>query len=340
MLFRDWLRLFSKQSWTTCILIKGTFETGTIRLDLAARYSFGNYFTIEQLTGANPTKTSHRHFGIVPRLGWNRRRVRSFLRSLGPRKVIGVSAAVSSRLINDYRFPARKVITIPNGIDTERFQPDPVAGESWRRRLGIPRSALTFGAVGRLTPMKGYDTALVAFHALLKRFPQKDMRLLLIGEGPSEEALKKLAAEILPRERVIFWSFCDKPWEALNAVDVFVMPSLNEGLPLALSEAMACGCCPVASAAGGIPELLANPQMGWLVPVGDVDGFIAAMSDAVSRSPDERAIMGKHAREHITKHFNARAQLSALSQLIESVTASPRAILCRPGQMHERLFTR
>ena len=64
------------------------------------------------------------------------------------------------------------------------------------------------------------------------------------------------------------------------------MPSLNEGLPLALVEAMSCGCCPVATAVGGVPELVNIPELGWLVPQGDAAAFTAAMIDAASRTPE------------------------------------------------------
>src|SRR4029453_2276649 len=98
-------------------------------------------------------------------------------------------------------------------------------------------------------------------------------------------ALKTQAEEILPRNRVIFSPFCGGPWEPLNALDVFVMPSRNEGLPMALAEAMACGCCPVATAVGGIPELVSRSDLGWLVPAPAGGAFATAMIAAPPRTP-------------------------------------------------------
>jgi glycosyltransferase involved in cell wall biosynthesis len=321
--FRDWLRLFARQAWDVCVLIKSEFHAGgSWAIDLAARYRFGSYMVLEQLDAEPlPPKTNRRHLGMIPGLGlwWYREHLRRFLRSVAPRTVVCVSDANRRRLIQDHRFPARKVVTVQNGIDPERFVPDRAHAETWRRRWGVPSEALVFGAVGRFDAMKGYDILLASFQAVLEHFPERDLRLVLIGEGTHESALKTQAEEILPRNRVIFSPFCGRPWEPLNALDVFVMPSRNEGLPMALAEAMACGCCPVATAVGGIPELVSRSDLGWLVPAADVGAFATAMIDAASRTPEERAEIGRRAREHVVKHFNAEIQFDALAKVVESL---------------------
>ena len=124
----DWLRLFDGQPWNVCVFIKGGFPVGGWKNDIAARYRFGNYLTLEHLNAEPlPPKTSRRHLGFISGLGlwWHRKRFPGFLRSVGPRKVICVSDAGRKRLIDDYRFPARKVVTVHNGIDPLRFRRDP-----------------------------------------------------------------------------------------------------------------------------------------------------------------------------------------------------------------------
>jgi glycosyltransferase involved in cell wall biosynthesis len=202
----------------------------------------------------------------------------------------------------------------------ERFRPEPAYAEAWRRRWSIPGEAIAFGAVGRLAPMKGYDTALAGFQVLLDRFPGKDLRLVFVGEGPQEEALRSLATTIVPSGRVVFSGFCDRPWEPLNALDVFLMPSLNEGLPLTLLEAMACGRCSVATAVGGVPEVLSRPGLGWLVPAGDRDAFATAMVDATSLTRAQRTTIGASAREHVLANFNATVQFNLLADVIEQTS--------------------
>jgi glycosyltransferase involved in cell wall biosynthesis len=323
----DWFRVFSREQWDACVLVKGTFWVGDWKLDVGARLSCKNYITIEHLT-CEPLarRNSRRLCGIFPweRPGWYREWFRRFLRSVGPKKVVCVSDAVRRRLAKDYCFPARKLVTARNGVDVQRFCPDLTHSEAWRRRWGISSTALTFGAVGRLASMKGYDIALAGFQGLLDGFPEQDIRLVLIGEGPGKDALEEMASRIVPAGRVVFSPFCDRPWEPLNALDVFIMPSRNEGLPLALLEAMACGACPVATAVGGIPEVLTGPELGWLVPAGQDEAFNAAMIAAAARTPGERATMGARAREHVVANFNAAVQFDALVEVLESLRRAPR----------------
>jgi glycosyltransferase involved in cell wall biosynthesis len=246
---------------------------------------------------------------------------------VGPKVIVCVSHAVRRRLVEDYRFPGRKVITVWNGIDVERFRRDASAATAWRARWNIPLGALVFGAVGRLAPMKGYDIALAAFQDLLRCLPDRDVRLVIVGDGPGGQALRELASSVVPGDRIVFSPFSDRPWESLSALDVFVMPSRNEGLPLALLEAMACGCCAVASDVGGIPEVLSRPELGWMVPAEDARAFAAALIECSGRTPAERAAMGALAREHVVRNFNAHVQFDALAEVVESVAdgSFPRA---------------
>jgi glycosyltransferase involved in cell wall biosynthesis len=318
--FLDWMRYFRQRRFDACVLIKGSFPIGSLALDLAARLSFGAYTTLEQLMADSIPRSSRRHFGFIPGFGfwWRRKRFLGMLRSLGPRTIMCVSDAVRRKLIEEYRFPASKLVIVHNGVDTARFQPTPSFRQATRLAWGIPSDALVFGAIGRFAAQKGYDVALAGFQRVLDRFPERDLWLVLVGEGELEESLKASAAKIVPNGRVKFQGFSSRPWEALNAIDVFVMPSLNEGLPLALVEAMACGCCPVASAAGGIPEALPRPDLGWLVPLGDSAAFGDAMIEAASRTRQELAGMAAVARGHVTQHFDANTQFNLMVDIIES----------------------
>jgi L-malate glycosyltransferase len=122
------------------------------------------------------------------------------------------------------------------------------------------------------------------------------------------------------QDRVKFAGFTEKPWEVYPAFDVFIMPSRTEGLPLALLEAMACGCPSIAMGVGGIPEIITEKGLGWIVQPGDRVGFLAAMRGAVESDPGERGRMGWRAREHVVRHFNAKEQFFKLTELIEDKT--------------------
>jgi L-malate glycosyltransferase len=99
-----------------------------------------------------------------------------------------------------------------------------------------------------------------------------------------------------------------------------------EGLPHALAEAMACGCCPIAMGVGGAPEVITSPDFGWLVAPENRQGFLTAMLAAASYSPEERLRMGTRAREHVMACFNAKLQLGALADFLEATaTGRPQA---------------
>jgi glycosyltransferase involved in cell wall biosynthesis len=321
MRLKDWLNLLRGQKWDTCILVKGAFEVGSWSLDLAAQRRFGKYLTIEHLSAQPAPPRGKPYLGFIPRPRWRwyPTRFKGSLRSLGPKKIVCVSETGRKRLVEDYHFPKRKVFAVRNGIDADRFRPNPEYRAKWRGIWGIPEDAFVFGAISRFSPRKKYDVALNCFRKVIERFPDRDLRMVLVGEGPHEAVLRSEAARLSLSSRVIFSPFMSQPWEPLNAIDVFVMPSINEGLPLALVEAMACSCCPVATAVGGIPEVVNDPEVGWLVPAGDAEAFTRALIDAASRTPAQLTRMGRLAHEHIVKTFNARRQFSALADLIESL---------------------
>jgi glycosyltransferase involved in cell wall biosynthesis len=323
MSYRGWKSLFRALPPDVCILVKNWFAAGSFALDLAARHSFRSYLTIEQLAGEPiGPKFSRRYLGgLLPGLGlwWYRQRIGCYLRSLGPQRVVCVSDAVRDRLVRDYHFPARKAVTIHNGIDPERFQPSRDFGSASRKAWGIPEDALVFGAVGRLVNShKGYDVAVELFSELKQMLPSRDIRLVLAGAGPDEQVLKNLACRLGVANLVCYPGFANRPWEVYPGIDVFLMPSLNEGLPHALAEAMACGCCPIAMGVGGIPELVSDPGLGWLVAPGDRQGFHTAMAAAACCSPEARLQIGSRARDYVIDHFNEKRLLGALVDLIEA----------------------
>ncbi|NLZ52854.1 MAG: glycosyltransferase family 4 protein [Thermoanaerobacteraceae bacterium] len=192
-------------------------------------------------------------------------------------RIIAISRAVKIGLI-DSGVPADMITTIYNGIDLSKFAD--VKG-TLRKELNLSPDIPVVGIVARLVPEKGYEYAINAFYHVLKVFPSA--RLVIIGEGPLEESLKKMCTRLDIKDQVVFMGY-RRDVESLEAdFDIFVLPSVSEGLGLALLEAMALGKPAVATETGGIPEIIKHKVNGFLVPPGNdkylAEGIIEALSD-------------------------------------------------------------
>lgn len=147
---------------------------------------------------------------------------------------------------------------IINGIDTQHYVPGHSAQA--RHQLQLPTDALIIGCAGRLVKEKGIDILLEALETLPESY-----RLAVAGDGPERQPLEHLAQQLGLKGRVHWLGRCDNMLKFYHAIDVFCMPSRQEGLPLALLEAQACGKPVIASDVGGIPDLIC-PHSGHLIP--------------------------------------------------------------------------
>ncbi len=165
-----------------------------------------------------------------------------------------------------------------SGILGDRRPPGPVpSGTEGHSRAALPWSEprLVIGVACALRPEKGLFTLLDAFARMRERYPQA--RLLIVGSGPMGGQLEERARRLGIGSVCHFQPAVEEvaPW--LRAMDIFVLPSLSEALSNALMEAMACGCCAVASEVGGNPELVKHGETGWLFPAGDSLALAAAL---------------------------------------------------------------
>ncbi|HEU4588623.1 MAG TPA: glycosyltransferase [Gemmatimonadales bacterium] len=318
--FRRWVRILRGLDCEAAVFAKGQVHLGSVALDLAARLCFRRFIAIEHVSPpVLPAPRSKRHFGFVPGLGLWRRRLQwqVYRRSLGPHRIIGVSRALLGEL-GAYHFPRRKLVAVPNGIDAERYRPDPVQRAAQRAQWGVPADAFVFGTVGRLViHHKGQDLAIEAFARVRAQNPQLDPWYVLVGEGPDQARLEAIAHGAGVAHRVIFAGYTDRPWEAQTGLDVFVLSSHMEGTPLALLEAMAAGVRPIAMNVGGVADVIADPGIGWLVRAGDRPALLAAMQAALLQAPAEREAMSARAREHVRRSFQARTQFGKIAELVE-----------------------
>jgi glycosyltransferase involved in cell wall biosynthesis len=159
--------------------------------------------------------------------------------------------------------PRSKVQVVPNGIDLASFD-RPASPADVRAELGIPAGALVVGTVGRLVEVKRQDLLLAAFAELRERGRHPHTRLLIVGDGPERTRLESLARQLHVAEQTIFAGYQQEPERMLRAMDLFVLTSRHEGLPLALLEAWAAGLAVVSSNVGAIPQTIMHGISGML----------------------------------------------------------------------------
>jgi glycosyltransferase involved in cell wall biosynthesis len=160
--------------------------------------------------------------------------------------------------------PGRKLVTIRNGVATP-----PPRAESLRREFGIDGGTVVIGSVGRLEAEKGYDRLLHAFARVVEHRP--DVRLIIIGDGTDRDRLAMISEELGISSQIILAGWREQANSIMQEFDIVANASSREGLPLVLIEAMSVGRPIVATAVGGVPEVVVDGMTGFLVPPGDSD---------------------------------------------------------------------
>lgn len=225
--------------------------------------------------------------------------------------------AVERHLQNDYSIPKRKLHLCHNGIDTAIFHPG--GRERMPQLAGAP---LVIGTVAVLRPEKGLHTLIEAFaqvHALVP-----GSRLVVVGSGPEQGALLAASRSRGIAEAVLFQAETADVASWLRAMDIFVLPSLSEALSNSLMEAMACGCCAIASDVGGNPELITHGVTGLLFdrtnPIALSAQLRAVIEDAVLRRR-----LAQAGAERIRTEFAMAQSAHRIQQIYESFLV-PRGI--------------
>ena len=222
---------------------------------------------------------------------------------------IAVSQDLSRWLVETVRIPEQKIVQIYNGVDTQRF----VSGTTELLNVppGMPEGFLDegenviLGTVGRLTAVKDQQLLLVALHRLVTEQPElrERLRLVIVGDGPEQAALSEQIERLSLSDLVWLTGDREDIPELLQIMDIFVLPSLGEGISNTVLEAMATELPVIATAVGGNTELVQESTTGLLFPVGDVDALMRAVMKLID-NPSLRHDMGRAAGASIRQNFN------------------------------------
>lgn len=232
-------------------------------------------------------------------------------------RVVAVSGEVAQSI--DRHLGARvPVDVVQNGIPVDRFRPDPDAGRRMRRDLGIPEDSPVLGTVAVFRTQKRLDAWLRVAAEI--RADDPSVRCLLVGDGPLRAELETAARELGLTDAVAWPGLRSDVRPYLAAMDVYLMSSAFEGLPLALLEAMAMELPVVATAVGGIPEVVVEGETGHLIDPDHPDR-LAPPTAALLTDAERRRRMGRAGRDRVESRFGMARMAREIEQIYRRVLA-------------------
>ena len=229
------------------------------------------------------------------------------LRRLG--RVVAVSTQVRETLLA-LGLPGEHVETIPNGVAVERFD-GPAGVDELRENLGLSAHERVIAVVGRLSPEKGHRFLLEAAKQLVDEFPE--CRFLLVGDGPEEAELRRKCRLLGLESRVIF-AGVRRVEPVYRLAECVVIPSLTEGLPMVLLEAMAARVPVVATRVGEIPTVLDGGAAGVLVEPADIDGLRSGIRQLLDSRETGRQL-AERAYDRVRRCYSARAMAERYARI-------------------------
>jgi glycosyltransferase involved in cell wall biosynthesis len=209
-------------------------------------------------------------------------------------------------------------VSIPSGIDLKRFERRNKAPADVKASLGLSPSGVLIGSVGRLDPVKGHTYLIDAFGILAPRFP--DLHLALVGDGELLSDLRSRTQHLGLTDRVLFLGWREDVPDLLHAFDLFVFPSLSEGMGRGLVEAMASRLPIVATRVCSIPEVLADGEAGYLVEPAD-SLSLACGIETLLRDPELQDRLAKAARER-ARNYSVETMLQRIEAVYQSFLES------------------
>jgi len=260
-----------------------------------------------RMTGTPMITTCHGYF---------KKRLRSVIDTWGD-KVIAISAAVYRHLKEDLGVTDNRIELVYSGIDVYKFSKEFSDADIAKIKmyLGLSGKAV-IGTIGRLSPVKGQKFFMQAMVEILKRRP--DAGGLVVGSGPEGPSIKSLAMALGIDDRISFVDSVLDTREALAAMDVFVFPSVKEGLGIALLEALAAARPCIASRTGGIEDIIKDGENGVLVEVGDA-GAIAAAALKLLSDENLRLDLGRSGRRLVQSSFTLERMADDIARVYKSV---------------------
>ncbi len=287
------------------------------RPDLLMTYNWGatDAIWLGNLAGISKIVHHEHGFNVDESILTTRRRdmIRLILYRLTSR-IIVVSHELEEMLLNRFRLSKARVKRIPNGIDTSYYSPNEHERQRTRKSLGYHSSDIVIGFSGRLDPVKNLDLLLDIFR--FSKPHENQFRLLIVGEGPDRLRLEARCRSKDLHAYVRFVGQHSDVLQYLRAMDVFLLTSLREQMPLTVLEAMSVGMPVIATRVGELPFIIDNGSDGFLRNLSDpIDLFLHPLRSLMSQSL--RKNLGEAAREKMIGRFGIQAMVQKYDEILQ-----------------------
>lgn len=226
-------------------------------------------------------------------------------------KMVGVSEKTTENLRRFEKISPKKLTTIENGIILENYQIT-IDTSAKRKELNLPESGRIIGVIARLEPVKGITFLLKAAPAILEKYP--DTVFLIVGDGSEKNNLIQESRDLGITDNIFFTGVRHDVPQLLELLDIYVLPSISEGLPMGLLEAMAAGCSVVATNVGGVPGVLGENENGLLVEHSSPAMFTKTIIYLIENK-SIRLDYGIRSNKYVSRNFNIQKMISEYSGL-------------------------
>ncbi len=226
-------------------------------------------------------------------------------------KMVGVSEQTTENLRKYEKIPKKKLMTVKNGIDGDRFAIN-IDRCAKRKDLGISLVGKIIGVISRLEKVKGIAYLITAMPEIIDTFPE--LTLLIVGDGTEMENLQSQVNKLGLEQNVVFVGARHDVPEIFQVLDIYLLPSLSEGLPIGLLEALASACPVIASNVGGIPSVVSNEETAILVEPGNPQKLAAAIINLLQKKSLRHRLSG-NMQNNFQKKYSAEKMTQKYSML-------------------------
>ncbi len=322
--YQAWPRLLCRHRGSDIVLVDGTFGQTPLSELLMVRGAAHRLYTIEHSPG------------LPRRESWPMRRLYGAGMARAVHRSIVVSQGIHDVAVKRFGLPGSRVALCENWVAPSFRPAAPGERAAARARLGLSEDVIVFGYVGRLSADKRGETLLAAFARALPSAP-REARLIMAGDGWKADEWREHARSLGIAKRVLFTGWVSEPSTIYRLLDVFVLPSVMEGFPLGVMEAMASGIPSIVHPMDSTLSLVQDGVRGFVRDMTTPQAFAEGLRSVMATAPEKLKSMGGAASTHIAQHQSRAVRLPAVLEALDIPLAGrplppaqPRILQFRP----------